>query len=922
MRQLLFLLLTVCILPVYAQSSETFSGSFSNTPLTVALSEIEQSSAYVFYYEKSWIDSLYVSGSFTATEIPAVVSSLLSGTTLSFFEYKKAIILTNNVIINDKPAIAHSFFNQRRQATNEIEKGMVFQREYLSDGDETDENSVIEIGNRNLMKTGGSITIAGYIREKNNQEPVEGALIYIEEPFVSAISDASGFYSLTIPNGRKTVIVQFVGMKPVMRKIVGFSSGKLNIDMDVEIIALQEVTIQADKDINITNVQMGVTKLNVESIKNVPILLGERDILKIATTLAGVQTLGEGASGFNVRGGKSDQNLFLINNASIYNTSHFFGFFSVFNSDAIQNMEMYKSSIPASYGGRLSSVFDLQVKEASHQKFGGKGSVSPITTGLTLEIPIIREQTSLLVSGRTTYSNWVLKKVNNASFRENRVSFYDLLSQLNHKINDNNLLTFSAYHSNDAFRLNSDTLFSFSNFSYQNFNITSRWDHRFSDKFNGSISAVQTNYGYQIRYDESAPNAFSQNFDIAEKSAKVTFDYFFSDTHKLVFGSSLKTYLINPGEKLPLGEESLVPSLIIGKENGREAAIYLSDQYDISPRLSLSGGARFVFYQAVGERTSYRYLEGAPRNFYSRTDTLYYGKGEIIQTYSGLEPRFSARYTLDAVSSVKLSYNRNRQYIHTLTNSASLSPTDIWRLSSEYIRPQVADQVSLGLYRNFRGNSIETSLEGYYKNLQNLLDFKVGAEFLLNPAVETAVLQGRGKSYGVEFSVKKSGRLNGWFNYTYARTLIKLDGEFAEERINNGNFYPTSYDKPHTLNLVTNYKFTRRYSFSFNMNYYTGRPVTIPVSAYNVKGIPSIHYSDRNAFRIPDYFRVDVGLNIEGNHKIKKLAHSFWALSVYNLTGRDNPFSVFFDVKNGQIKGYQLIVFGNAIPTVSYNFKF
>ncbi len=898
------------------------TGDYSDRPLQEVFEDVEQQSGLQFFYHQPWVDSVKVTAVFRQTPISTALATMLEGSTLSFHQIDGRIIITNNAMVINQPTILQSF-SQSSEVSGGIAKGLVFAREYQDQTDDQSdlENYVFEIGNRNSMKTNGSSTIAGYVKSAENGEPVVGALVYLPEPFTATSSDESGFYSLTLPNGKHKIMIQYVGMKTTQRNVVLFSSGKLNIDMDVDVIALQEVTIESDRDINVKSVQMGVNKINIEEVKTVPIVLGENDILKIATTKAGVQTVGEGASGFNVRGGKADQNLILINDAPVYNASHFFGFFSVFNSDAIENMELYKSGIPSKFGGRLSSVFDIQAKSASKTEFKGQGGISPITSKMTLEIPLIKDKTSLLLGGRTTYSNWVLSKVKSAGFNENRVSFYDLITQVDHKIDDKNDLRISAYVSHDKFRLSSDTLFSFSNFSFDNINGSARWTHKFTNNLEGAFSAIYSDYHYDLQYDESAPNAFTQNFGINEATAKADFDYYMEENRKITFGASVKRYDVNPGQKIPLGQESLIQGQEVARERGIESAVHLASEIEIND-FSIYGGIRYVMFNAVGPQKVYTYESGLPKNSDTEIDSAQYGPGEIIKTYHGPEWRFSGRYTLNNASSLKLSLSRTRQYIHSLSNSASLSPTDTWRLSSEHIAPQTADQVALGYYRNMFRNRVEISIEGYYRLLQNLVDFKTGSTYLLNQKIEREVLQGPGKSYGIEFSLTKSGRLNGWLNYAYARTFIKLDGNFQEEIVNDGKFFPTGYDKPHTINLVANYKLTRRFSFSLNTTYNTGRPVTFPVAAFDFKGSQNIHFSDRNAFRIPDYFRIDLGINLEGNHKIQKLSHSFWSLSIYNLTGRDNPFSVFFDVKNGQIHGSQLIVFGNPIPTLSYNFKF
>lgn len=901
----------------------TISGEYINEPLERVLISFEEQTQTPFFYQEQWLDSLSVSVTFNQTPLSDALDQVLEGTTLTYYVIDEQIVLMDNTLIIDEPSLL-SAFAKKAEERQEIEKGLVFSREYQNQSQDQSnlKEYVFEIGNRSNMRSNSTATLAGYVKDAETGEPVSGALVYVEDPFKATSTDGSGFYSLNLPTGKHRVMIQFVGMKTTWRNVVLFSSGKLDVEMDVDVIALQEVTIESDRDENVQNVQMGVSKINIKEIKTVPIVLGENDIMKVATTKAGVQTVGEGAAGFNVRGGKADQNLILINDAPVYNASHFFGFFSVFNSDAIEQMNLYKSGIPAAYGGRLSAIFDIQSKAASKSEFKGQGGISPITSRLTLEIPLVKDKTSLLVGGRTTYSNWVLSRAKSAGFRENRVSFFDVMARVDHEIDENNDLRFSTYISRDKFRLNSDTLFSFSDFAFVNANSTLQWSHRFGKNLDAKFSAIYAQYGYELLFDESAPNAFTQDFGLNESTLKADFSYYVDNVHQVNFGMSTKRYGINPGNKQPLGSESIVLPDKIPDEQGLESAIYISDQYEFNEDLSIYGGLRYVMFNTFGPAQVNYYEPGLPKNSDTQIDSTVFSAGDLINTYHGPEWRFSARYSLDNRSSVKLSASRTRQYVHTLSNSASLSPTDTWRLSNTHLKPQIADQVALGYYRNFFRSTVEVSLEGYYKELQNLVDFKTGATFLLNQNVEREILQGPGKSYGLELSINKSGRLNGWLNYAYARTFIKLDGSFQEEQVNNGQFFPTAYDKPHTVNLVANYKLTRRLSFSLNGTYNTGRPVTVPVAAFDFKGAQNIHFSDRNAFRIPDYFRIDLGINLEGNHKIEKLSHSFWSLSIYNVTGRDNPFSVFFDVKDGEVRGSQLIVFGNPIPTISYNFEF
>ncbi|MFY0625629.1 MAG: carboxypeptidase-like regulatory domain-containing protein [Reichenbachiella sp.] len=917
--------LLLCCFPALlsAQSiGNKITTQFSNIELNIALETLEDLSNTQFYYQSSWVDSVFVSGDFNNTPLNKVLTDLFEGTALSFFIEGFEVIITNNVIIDGSPKILTSFAPNEEISNSEL--GLVFVREYQNTNIDKDdkENFVQDIGSRTKMVVGGKSTLVGYLKSSEKNEPVVGGLVYVKDPFLATTTDENGFYSIALPNGRQTVFFQYAGLKTTQRKIVMFSNGSLNIDMDIDIIALQEVVIESGRDANIKDVQIGVNKINIEETKTVPLVLGEKDIMKIATTMAGVQTVGEGAAGYNVRGGKADQNLILVNGAPVYNPSHFLGFFSAFNADAIDNMEVYKGSIPAKHGGRLSSVFDIQGKSGNKEKISGTGGISPVTLRFMMEAPIIQDSLSVIAGVRYTYSDWVLKLVENANFNGNQVDFMDLIAQVDYLIDDKNALTVSGYYSKDKFRLSSDTLFSFSDFSYVNANASVKWKRKINNNLDAAFTALGAHYSYEMLYDQSPPNSFTQDFGLNEYTIATDFNYYPTEEQRINFGFSTKNYRVNPGSMSPKGSESTVLYDEVQNEQGQESALYISDQIEINPELTIYGGIRYSMFNALGAQDVYGYADGLPKNRDSRIDTTSYSKGEIIKTYHGPEFRVFGRYALDVNSSVKLSYNRTRQYIHTMSNSTSLSPTDVWRLSSAHIKPQIADQIALGYYRNFYNNEWELSVETYYKFLQDLIDFKVGGTFLLNPAIETEVLQGKGKSYGIEFSLKKSGRLNGWVNYTYARTFIQLDGGNPEETINAGQFYPTNYDKPHTFNMVANYKFTRRLSASTNVSFSSGRPVTYPVAVYDFQGAQNLHYSDRNAFRIPDYFRIDLGINLEGNHKIKKLAHSFWTLSVYNLLGRSNPYSVFFDVENGTVNGYQLVIFGEPIPTLTYNFKF
>ena len=885
---------------------------------------LEEQTGYRVFYKKEWIDSLRYVFSFSQEPLDEVLDALIKGTKLNYYIDHERVFITNDVRVLTTPKIAELLEIRPSEIQTNVEKGLVFAREYRTGNDQglSPENRVFEIGDRRKLVAGSRVTIAGYVKEWENGDPVSGVLVYSEKPLVTTTTDETGFYSITLPVGKNKLSYQLVGMKPAQRSLVLFSDGQLNVELEADIMALQEVVIESRRGENVENIQMGIASINVAEIKNVPIVLGERDIMKVATTLAGIKTAGEGAAGFNVRGGKADQNLITLDGAPIYNTSHFLGFFSVFNSETIEDMQIYKGSIPASYGGRLSSVMDISSRRANRDSISGSGGLSPITSKLTLELPLFKGKGGLMLGGRTTYSNWILKNIDNADFQHNRISFSDFNLQHDLDISPNSKLTLSGYYSLDKFKMNSDTLFSASDFRYENKALSLSFLHQFSPKLSFKTSVLYSAYQYELSNDFSPVNAFRQDFDISEGTIKSDLSYSMSEQHEFSGGIEVKKIKTNPGRKFPEGEKSIVQRQETVPEQALESAAFISDQYDLTPNLRLYAGVRYSMFTNFGPQTINTYLPGAPKNSNTKVDSIQYAKGEKIKWYGGLEPRISARFKINKVSSVKGGYSRTRQYVHTLTNSASLSPTDIWRLSSTYLKPQIADQFSLGYYRNFDTDKIETSLEVYYKKIQHLLDFKVGSEFLLNPHVETAVLQGPGKSYGLELSLKKSGRLNGWINYTFARTFLRLDSEYGEERINEGAYYPTNYDIPHAVNLVANYKLTHRLSLSYNFSFRSGRPITYPVGVYDYQGSLSVHYSDRNSYRIPHYMRMDVGVNLEAGHKLGKFAYSYWSFSIYNLLGRDNPYSVFFNVEGKEIKGYKLIVFGVPIPTITYNFKF
>jgi len=546
-----------------------------------------------------------------------------------------------------------------------------------------------------------------------------------------------------------------------------------------------------------------------------------------------------------------------------------------------------------------------------------RGGISPITAKVTLEGPILKDKTSFVLGFRSTYSDWILQRIENPDIRNSKVFFYDVIANINSSINDKNKINAFVYNSGDKFTLISDI-----GYEYMNLGASASWKHIFNKRFYSDFKSVFSSYNLKVTNQQEPSSAYVFAHDLKYKELNASFIYIPNPKNEIKFGANSILYNINPGNYKPENSTSIYENFKFQNESAIESAIYIGDRYELTPQISIDAGLRFSIYNYLGPQTIYGYNEELPMSLSSITDTIDYNNSEIIQTSSGLDIRFGARYLINELNSVKFAYSRINQYLLLLSNSIAISPTDRWKLCDPYSQPITGEQFNLGYYRNIENTNLEASFEIYYKNNFNVPDFKNGADLVKNEHVEQDILSGYGRNYGLEFMIKKNhGKLTGWANYTYSKSELKFDGKSYQEKINNGSFYPANHDKPHNINFVSNYKLSRRLSFSTNFTYSTGRPTTLPVSKYFINDQPVIGYSRRNEQRIPDYWRIDLSINLEGNLKKRKLAHSFWMLSVYNLTGRKNAYSVFFNNEDGKIAGYKLSVYGAPIITLSYNFK-
>jgi hypothetical protein len=677
---------------------------------------------------------------------------------------------------------------------------------------------------------------------------------------------------------------------------------------------LESVTISAA--LNVKSTTMGVQSIDIKTIKQVPVLFGEADVLRVVMATPGVKTVGEASTGLNVRGGSTDQNLILFNEATIYNPSHFFGMFSSFNPDLVKEVNLYKSSIPPRYGGRLASVLDIEGREGNKKNITGAVGVGLLTGRITLEGPIVKDKTSFLVGARTTYADWLLKLLPE-QYENSTAGFYDVNLNLSHTIDKKNELFATGYLSKDRFTLNGDT-----SYGYENKSVSIKWKHSFK-RMTGTITGGIDDYLYNTSSSNNSVNAYKLSFNVNQKYLRAHFNYYLNNKHTVDFGVNGVYYNIKPGSLRPYNESSLVETDIISREQALESAVYLNDKYDISNDVSVEGGLRFSLFNYLGPKDINLYTPGIPKTEETMIGTRPYDSWKFIKTYGGPEYRLSMRYLFGDQYSVKAGVNTQRQYIHMMSNTAVMAPTDTWKLSDPNIRPQQGIQYSLGVYKNIVKTTVEMSFEVYYKTIKDYLDYKSGARLIMNHHIETDVINTKGEAYGAEFMIKKlSGKLNGWFSYTYSRIKLRQDDPKAGELINNGKPYPANYDKPHDVTFIGNYRINKRLSFSLNATYSTGRPITLPEGIYYYSGSYRTLYGPRNGHRIPDYFRTDFSVNIDGNHKRRQVLHNSWTFGVYNVTGRKNPYSVYYTSERGTINGYKLSIFGSAIPFITYNIRF
>lgn len=768
-------------------------------------------------------------------------------------------------------------------------------------------------------------TLSGVVSDVKTNEKLIGVAIFVTETNTTLYTNEYGFYSATLPKGEYTIELSASGYNSITDKTVLNQNSRKNFHLTEEnrqIKQLEEVTVTGKNKANIRKPEISVNKLNIQTIKQMPVVLGEVDIIKSLLFLPGVTNAGEGQSGFNVRGGGADQNLVLLDEATVYNSSHVFGFFSVFNPDAIKDLKLFKGGIPARFGGRASSVLDIYQKDGNSNKFALNGGVGLITSRILAEGPIVKEKGSFLFGARGSYAHLFLKFTDN----DNKAYFYDLNTKLNYKLNNNNNLYLSGYFGRDIFSLSE----SFTN-TYGNSTLNLRWNHLFSEKLFSNLSLIYSDYYYGLKLDFIG---FNWDSGIKAYNLKYDFKHYISDRSKVNFGANAIYYNFNPGTVEPIDDESSINYRQLDQKYALEPSLYFDVEQTLREKVSISYGMRLSLFYRLGESTINYYENNQPvvydeeLKIYEKGTpirTQYFGKNKTIENFGYFEPRFAMSYEINKDQSVKLGYNRMLQYLQLVSNTASPTPLDVWIPSDNYIKPQIADQISLGYFRNFKNDDYTLELETYYKGVQNRMDYIDGADLIANEAIEQVILNGRMRSYGLEMLIRKNtGNFSGWIAYTLSRSEQQTPGRTPTEiGIANGKWYRSAYDKTHNLAITGSYKLNERWTFGGNFTFQSGQPVTYPSGKYIFEDVVVPYYNSRNDNRLPAYHHLDVSATMKTRQKKEKRLRSEWVFSIYNLYSRKNAASISFNQNSetGRNEATRLSIFG-IVPAVSYNFKF
>ncbi|GAA5024416.1 collagen-binding protein [Marivirga lumbricoides] len=838
----------------------------SNISAPSFIKEIEQLYDVRFRYKSEWLEDIFITVNVFQEPLNKVLNDAFNRYQLSFiFKEPNYIIFLKNspVLVN----------------VDSKDKGRDLQ--------------IISLGEPNFRDS--TARVSGLVKSGEDGSVIPGVKVSAIEAKLATVTNEKGEYDINLPIGYHTLRYESVNVEAFEVSIILNSSSKLNMSLYSDLVQLNEVVVTAKAlDENVSETITGSDRITIDEIEKMPAFLGEADIIKSITSLPGVNLTGEASAGFNVRGSGVGANLVLLDDGTIFNSSHLFGFFTAFNPDGVEDVQLYKGTIPARFGGRIASVLDISMKNGNKDEFEASGGIGVISSRLNITTPIIREKSSVVFGVRAAYPNYIIKSVKNKDLKQSSSSFGDVNFKYHHLINDKNQFELTAYGSNDQFSIRNEV-----EYNYINESLTTKWRHNYNPQFSSDFSYNYSRYRYSLVETLSEDLETLLNSKIENSKINWFFNIDNNEAHRIKFGVNGVFYQLNPGE-LSANYELRSESSNIASESAIESALYVSDEWKINNNISMYGGLRYTYFMR-GKLGSGNY------------------------SYGGLEPRFSFNYKVNNKSSIKFGYNRMQQFIHLISNTASVTPVDIWKLSDFNIKPTISDQYTLGYFRNFFANNIEGSVEVFYKNIYDLIDYKNGAQLLGNHKIEDELLQGEGEAYGMEMYIKKlRGKLTGWVSYTYSRSLITVNSENLLERINEGNAFPTNFDQPHNLSLFGNLKVSRRFDISANFLYNTGRPITYPESVYDVFGVKVANYTNRNGDRIPDYHRLDLSFHLGTTLKRNKTVKANWVLTFYNVYSRRNAYSVFFRSSDSlrEIDAFKLSIVGQIIPALSYDFKF
>jgi len=859
-----------------------------------------------FFFKKIWLENQKLKQVPVQGKLNSILDEIFEETFIKYHIYEN-----NYVILTYHDKLDLSTKQSSSPDINYLDtEEELLDRETLKE----EESKIHKIGNPGGKKE--KLTLSGRIIDISTGDPIEGVSVVTQDGKRGTVSGTDGYYNLKLPKGYHVVHYQHIGMEQTIRKLRIYSNGSINVPLIPKVEELEQVMVITE-DKRKEKQLSGFEKMDMQDFEALPSFLGETDIIKHSLLLPGIQSVREGDASFSVRGGKGDQNLILIDDMHSYSVSHFFGFFPGINPNTISDANLYKSAIPIEYGNRLASVYEINTKKGNFEKFSMQGGVNPVSANVALEGPIVKDKMSFVMGGRSTYSDYVLEKINVSELNGSSASFHDYQAKLDYKINNKSLGSIFYYKSNDDFTLHADTSYSISNEL-----ASAKYRAQLNDKTDLDISAGFTKYRNENNITSSDSKARKENQKITDIKIKSLLNYEYSNNHEFTGGFNLLYTKIKPWELHKGDEASIINPISINEEKALTTSFFLGDNMILFPRFSLNIGLRYTAYTFLGPNERHLYTDNViTENNIKGIQN--YSNNEIVYFDSGLGFRLNGSYNLGSEQYLNFSFNRNKQYIHMLTNSQSANPLDSWKLSDNNTPPQIGYQASLGYNKTFISDHIDVSMDLYYKKMKNIKDFIRGSEFKFNQHPETEIVNALGKSYGAEIMLKKEkGRISGWLSYTYSRVFNKSSSSIVEKNINNGDYYPANNDKPHNLSAVINFKPSRKLELSNIFNFSSGVPITLPVAKMKVDNSYSIVYSDRNEFRMPNYFRWDISLTYKGNLKRDKLLSGSWTFSIYNLTGRMNPHSIYFLQQDNNIKGYKLSIIGTQIPTITYKFKF